>query len=127
MLSREQLAEQLEPFRRRSGLLDEFEVPLGLYLQAAPSREIIARMLRNLKEVFTTHMDWERLLAVQERLVILLPDTWSEYRDRGIAHAELGHSDAALSDLERYLDHAGDLVDVEVIADRVDVLRRLRG
>jgi regulator of sirC expression with transglutaminase-like and TPR domain len=126
-LSREQLSEQLEPFRRRNGLLDEFEVPLGLYLQAAPSREIIARMLRNLKEIFTTQMDWERLLAVQERLVILLPDSWPEYRDRGLAHAELGHSDEALSDLECYLDHAEDLVDVEAISDRVDFLRRLKG
>ena len=126
-LSREQLSEQLEPFRRRNGLLDESEVPLGLYLQAAPSREIIARMLRNLKEIFTTQMDWERLLAVQERLVILLPDSWSEYRDRGLAHAELGHSDEALSDLECYLNHADDLVDVEAITDRVDFLRRLRG
>ena len=125
-LSREQLSEQLEPFRRRNGLLDEFEVPLGLYLQAAPPREIIARMLRNLKEIFTTQMDWERLLAVQERLVILLPDSWSEYRDRGLAHAELGHSDEALADLEYYLGHSEDLVDVEAIIDRVDFLRRLK-
>lgn len=50
-LSREELAERLEPFRRRSGLVGEFEVPLGLYLQAATPREIIARMLRNLKEI----------------------------------------------------------------------------
>ncbi len=125
-LSREQLAEQLEPFRRRSGLLDEFEVPLGLYLQATPARDIIARMLRNLKEIFSTQMDWERLLAVQERLVILLPDSWPEYRDRGLAHAELGHCDEALSDLECYLSHAEDLVDVEAITDRVDFLRRLK-
>ena len=125
-LSREQLSEQLEPFRRRSGLLDEFEVPLGLYLQAALPREILVRMLRNLKEIFTMQMDWERLLAVQERLVILLPDSWPEYRDRGLAHAELGHSDDALSDLECYLDHAEDLVDVAAISDRVDFLRRLK-
>ena len=126
-LSREQLAERLEPFRWRNGLLDEFEVPLGLYLQPATSREIIARMLRNLKEIFTAQMDWERLLAVQERLVILLPDFWPEYRDRGLAHAELGHADEALSDLAYYLDHAEDLVDVEVITDRLDSLRRLQG
>jgi regulator of sirC expression with transglutaminase-like and TPR domain len=57
-LSREQLSERLEPFRRRSGLVDEFEVPLGLYLQAAPARDIIARMLRNLKEIYRTQEDW---------------------------------------------------------------------
>lgn len=126
-LSREQLAEQLEPFRQRSGLHDEFEVPLGLYLQPAPSREIIARMLRNLKEIFTMQRDWERLLAVQERLVILLPDSWPEYRDRGLAHADLGHSNEALADLEFYLAHAKAPVDSGAIASRVDVLRKLKG
>jgi regulator of sirC expression with transglutaminase-like and TPR domain len=123
-LSREQLSEQLEPYRRRSGLHDEFAVPLGLYLQAAPPREILARMLRNLKEIFSSQKDWERLLAVQERLVILLPDSWSEVRDRGLAHAELGHTRLAVADLESYLVHADNLIDVNAIAERVDMLRR---
>ena len=65
-LSREELAERLEPYRRRSGLVDEFEVPLGLYLQVSPPRDIIARMLRNLKEIHTTQEDWPRLIAVQD-------------------------------------------------------------
>jgi len=126
-LGREELAEKLDPFRRRSGLVDEFEVPLGLYLQAAPPREIIARMLRNLKEIYRTQEDWERMLAIQERLVVLLPDSWPEYRDRGLAHAELGHTAQAVADLECYLVHADKLVDVNAIADRVDELRRQNG
>jgi regulator of sirC expression with transglutaminase-like and TPR domain len=126
-LGREELAEKLDPFRRRSAMVDEFEVPLGLYLQAAPPREIIARMLRNLKEIYRTQEDWERMLAVQERLVVLLPDSWSEYRDRGLAHAELGHTAQAVADLECYLVHADKLVDVNAIADRVDELRRQNG
>jgi hypothetical protein len=40
-------------------------------------------MLRNLKEIYQTQRDWQRLLAVQERLVVLLPESWSEFRDRG--------------------------------------------
>ena len=126
-LSREELAERLDPFRRRSGLVDEFEVPLGLYLQTAPARDIIARMLRNLKEIYRTQEDWERMLAVQERLIVLLPESWPEYRDRGLAHAELGHTDLAVADLECYLVHSEDLVDVDAIADRVDELRRHSG
>ncbi|MDE2419167.1 MAG: tetratricopeptide repeat protein [Burkholderiales bacterium] len=126
-LSREELSERLDPFRRRSGLVDEFEVPLGLYLQAAAPRDIIARMLRNLKEIYRTQEDWERTLAVQERLIVLLPESWPEYRDRGLAHAELGHTDQAVADLECYLVHSDDLVDVDAIADRVDELRRQSG
>ena len=123
-LSREELAERLAPYRMRSGLLDEAEVPLGLYLQAAQSRDIIARMLRNLKEIYQTQEDWQRMLAVQERLIVLLPESWPEYRDRGLAHAELGHTEYALADLECYLVHADDVVDVDAISNRVDELRR---
>lgn len=124
-LSREELSERLDPFRRRSGLVDEFEVPLGLYLQTSPPRDIMARMLRNLKEIYRTQEDWGRMLAIQERLIVLLPESWPEYRDRGLAHAELGNTDQAVADLECYLVHAEDLVDVDAIANRVDELRGL--
>jgi len=126
-LSAETLAEMLEPYRRRTGLVDAFEAPLGLYLQPATPRDIIARMLRNLKEIYQTQSDWQRLLAIQERLVVLLPESWPEFRDRGLAHAELGHKAQAVSDLECYLVHAEDVVDVDAIAQRVDELRGQRG
>jgi regulator of sirC expression with transglutaminase-like and TPR domain len=125
-LSREELADRLEPYKRRSGLVEEFEVPLGLYLQAAPPRDIIARMLRNLKEIHSTQEDWVRLIAVQDRLLVLLPEAWSEFRDRGLAHAEQGNSQLAVSDLETYLIHAEEALDIDVIADRVTQLRRAR-
>lgn len=123
-LSREELSERLEPYRRRSGLVDEMEAPLGLYLQTAKPRDIIARMLRNLKEIHRTQEDWQRMLAVQERLIILLPESWPEYRDRGLAHAEVGNIEQALADLECYLVHADEVVDLDAIAERVDELRR---
>ena len=123
-LSREELTERLEPFQRRSGLIDESEVPLGLYLQVTPSRDIIARMLRNLKEIHTNQEDWARLIAVQDRLTVLLPKTWSEYRDRGLAHAEMGQLDRALADLDTYLANAKTEPDMAAIAGRVAELRR---
>jgi len=123
-LSREELSERLEPYRRRHGLLDEMDVPLGLYLQVAPSRDIIARMLRNLKEIHTTREDWQRVVAVQNRLLVLLPQAWEEYRDRGLAHAELGHAPLAVQDLEIYLSQAEDMNDLDAIAERVALLRR---
>ncbi len=125
-LSRDQLAERLEPYRRRSGLLDEFEVPLGLYLQATPPRDILARMLRNLKEIHRSQEDWPRMIAVQDRLLILLPQAWGEHRDRGLAHAELGNSARAVIDLETYLAHVEEGLDIDAIAARVADLRRAR-
>ena len=125
-LSREQLAERLEPFRRRSGLVDEFEVPLGLYLQATPPRDIVARMLRNLKEIHKTQRDWVRTISVLDRLIVLLPQAWAEYRDRGLAHAELGHAELAVADLEAYLVNVEEGLDIDAISARAAELRRAR-
>lgn len=125
-LSREELAERLEPYKRQSGLVDDYDVPLGLYLQAATPRDIIARMLRNLKEVHRSQQDWQRLVAVQDRLIVLLPQSWGERRDRGLAHAELGDAGQAVADLEAYLDNVEDGLDVDLIADRLGALRGTR-
>lgn len=123
-LSREDLSERLEPYRRRKGLVDEFEVPVGLYLQGSPERDILARMLRNLKEIHRSQQDWLRLIAVQDRLLILLPQAWEEYRDRGLAWAEMGDARLALMDLEVYLEHAETASDAESLRERLADLRR---
>lgn len=123
-LSREDLSERLEPYKRRNGLVDDFDVPVGLYLQAAGPREILARMLRNLKEVHRTQEDWLRLIAVQDRLLILLPDAWVEYRDRGLAWAEMGDNRLAVSDLEIYVTQTDDALDRDAIKQRLLELRR---
>ncbi len=123
-LSREELAERLEPYRGLGGLVDDQEVPLGLYLQAAKPREIITRMLHNLKEIHAAQEDWQRLIAVQDRLIVLLPQAWQEYRDRGLAHAEARHPGHALEDLETYLANAGATFDRPAIAARAAELRR---
>lgn len=129
-LSREELSERLEPYRDSAALVDEQEVPLGLYLQAASSRAILARMLYNLKEIHAAQEDWARLIAVQDRLILLLPDAWHEVRDRGLAHAEVGQLGHALEDLETYLANtsdgpqAGNYLDRAAISQRVAELRR---
>jgi regulator of sirC expression with transglutaminase-like and TPR domain len=123
-LSREELDDLLAPYKRTRGLQGEFDVPLGLFLQAAPPREIVARMLRNLKEIHRSGEEWERLVAVQDRLVALLPQAWEERRDRGLAHAELGRLHEAAADLTAYLDHAGDAQDQAAVGQRLaEVLR----
>jgi regulator of sirC expression with transglutaminase-like and TPR domain len=118
-LSRSDLEERLLPYRRSRGLTGEFEVPLGLFLQAASPRDVIARLLRNLKEIHRSAENWPRLLAVCERLVVLLPQAWDERRDRGLVHAELGQDEAAAQDLQAYLQHQADADDAPSLRDRL--------
>ncbi len=125
-LSREDLEERLQPYRRQRGLSGDFEVPLGLFLQAATPRDVIARLLRNLKEIHRTAEDWPRLLAVCERLVVLLPQDWDERRDRGLTLAEVGHDAAASADLAAYLEHMPNAEDAAALRHRLDNLRGAR-
>jgi regulator of sirC expression with transglutaminase-like and TPR domain len=122
-LSREELDERLTPYRRQQGLTGDFEVPLGLFLQSASAREVLARLLRNLKEIHRSAHDWARLLPVQQRLVILLPQAWEERRDRGLAYAELGQNLMAADDLDAYLEHRPDAEDAGMLRRRVEALR----
>jgi regulator of sirC expression with transglutaminase-like and TPR domain len=122
-LSRDDLDERLLPYRRQRGLTGDFEAPLGLFLQAAPARDVIARLLRNLKEIHRTAEDWARLLPVLDRLVVLLPDVWEERRDRGLACAELGHFLKAADDIGCYLDHCPQADDAQALKRRLGELR----
>lgn len=119
-LSREELLERLAA---HGGQAPQDGLPPSLQLAPASAREILARMLRNLKEIFRAADDWPRLLAVQERLVLVQPDAWPEWRDKGLAHAELGHRQQAAADLQLYLDNARGSLDTAAVADLVRALR----
>ena len=123
-LSREELAERLNPLYQRDARPDDMEPPLGLYLQPAAPRDIMGRMLSNLKHIYRQQEDWARLITVLDRLVVLYPRSWPEYRDRGLALAEKGEAQRAQADLEIYLASAEDAKDLEAVADRLADLRR---
>jgi regulator of sirC expression with transglutaminase-like and TPR domain len=75
-LSKEELSERLMPLHAESGLMRDGHVSdelLKHYLRAATPREIVARMLRNLEEVYSSHQDPEHLMLVKQRLMVLLP------------------------------------------------------
>ncbi|KAF1021406.1 MAG: hypothetical protein GAK30_01891 [Paracidovorax wautersii] len=124
-LSREELSERLQPFQRaKDAGGGEAELPLALFLRNAAPRDILMRMLGNLKEIHHAQNDWARQVAVLDRMVILQPEHWPSYRDRGLARAELGLHQQALADLERYLVNEPHADDSEAIALRLQSLRR---
>jgi regulator of sirC expression with transglutaminase-like and TPR domain len=126
-LSREDLEERLLPYRRQRGLVGDDEVPLALFLQQAEPRAVIARLLRNLKEIHRSARDWPRLVAVMHRLVILLPEDWPERRDRAFVLAELGRPDLGAEDLALYLAHCPQASDAPALRQRLRDWRRSPG
>jgi regulator of sirC expression with transglutaminase-like and TPR domain len=87
-----------------------------------PVRQVVSRMLMNLRGVYTMRGDYARLLVVFDRLIDLWPSSVDELRDRGFLFARLGAPDAALADLTRYLErspHAPDAADVRAWVERI--------
>lgn len=72
-------------------------------LQPAGTRDILVRMLRNLKAVYADREDWDKALRCCDRLVSLAPDDPAERRDRGLLYLKLGYGPGAREDLLHYL------------------------
>lgn len=76
------------------------------YLRPASPREIVVRLLTNLKFIYLAKNDLEQALVVCERLLILKPDTAVELRDRGLIYQEMECYVAAERDFTRFLELA---------------------
>ncbi len=88
---------------------------LRRHLTAACKKEILMRMLRNLKAIYAAAERHDKTLACIERLLILQPDEPREIRDRGLVLHKLDASTAARSDLLRYLQLAPRAAEAEQI------------
>jgi len=101
------------------------DLPLDQFLEPASNRQILARLLRNLKGVYREKDDPNRLLQVLNRMVIVAPDAASELRDRGYLYQRLECWRPALKDLGDYLERAPNAVDaVEVRARLMELSAR---
>ena len=118
-LSRDELLERLAPYLAAQGVSDGAEAALGGFLQPARGRDVIERMLRNLKEIHRSHCDWGRLERVQARLVVLLPRAWEEQRDHALVLAELGAHQLAARSLALYLQHRPQAQDAAALRRRL--------
>jgi len=97
VVSRDECAEWL---RTAAGADAPFDPRL---LEPTPAREIVARLLRNLKQIWLAAEDWSRALACAERILLLTPNAPLELRDRGLLFARLECFAAAEADLRRFL------------------------
>ena len=72
-------------------------------LEAATKRQILARMLNNLKNLYLSRGDHSRALAASDRIMLADPHLTSEWRDRGLILLQLHRDTEALKDFTRYL------------------------
>ncbi len=98
-------------------------LPLPQFLQAATPRQILARLLRNLKGIYLKSEEAQNALEVTQRMVMVAPHAAEEVRDRGLAYYKLDCFRAALADLQDYLERRPDAPDAEEIRGKAAALR----
>lgn len=72
-------------------------------LRTAETRQILSRMLRNLKNIYTGGADWMRALAALDRILLIEPRSHNEILERAGLYEKLECFQAALDDLQSFL------------------------
>ena len=111
-VSQEQMGDKL---RTMYGPQNPFIAQLPKLLAPVGKKDILLRMLRNLKQIYTQKEDFERALSVVERILLVAPDHPVEVRDRGAIHHRMGHQQLAVRDFQRYLQLAPKADDAKAV------------
>jgi regulator of sirC expression with transglutaminase-like and TPR domain len=94
------------------------------HLRAATAREILVRLLTNLKAIYARANLHRQTLAVIDRILLLTPLDAGEHRDRGIVLAQLERLPEAIDELEAYLQLASRASDAEQLREQLHALKR---
>ena len=94
------------------------------YLANLLPRQVIQRLLHNLKAGALQRGDEDRAARAIDFLLTLYPWDLDEIRDRGMLRERLGELRSALSDLEQYVRYRAGARDIQTVAETVRSLRR---
>jgi regulator of sirC expression with transglutaminase-like and TPR domain len=127
VLSEEDLVQRL---RDRFGEENAPSAPLAPLLQTAGKKEILLRVLRNLKAIYINNQNYQKALTTLDRILLIAPDRAEEVRERGQLYERLECFRPALTDFRRYMSlnpadpEAGDLhrriVELERMVSRLN-------
>ena len=94
------------------------------HLNPVTPREILARVLRNLKAIYWHREEFDRCITTIGALMAVLPDRPEEQRDRGVVHLKAGNHQQSADDFAAYIEAAPHADDIETVRN---ALSRLRG
>jgi regulator of sirC expression with transglutaminase-like and TPR domain len=100
------------------------EKQLDLFLAAVTARQILSRLLTNLKNCYVNLSDYARAREIVNLMLVLAPWAIEERRDRGLLSSYIGDVATAHADLSLYLDLAPNAPDAPRVRDH---LRAFRG
>jgi regulator of sirC expression with transglutaminase-like and TPR domain len=109
----------------RGGAAEVSDEAVRQMLVSASRKEILARILRNLKSLYLQRQDLERALSACARAILIEPAAAEEYRDRAEIYFELECFRAALADYQHYLQLRPNAADLSEVRGKVAELQRL--
>jgi regulator of sirC expression with transglutaminase-like and TPR domain len=92
-------------------------------LRPASAREILIRILSNLRAAYVRRSSWSDALLCSERILLLAPDAPEELWQRALLYEQLECYAAALADLARFLELYPDHREIATVRSRADQLR----
>src|SRR5438132_4353693 len=72
-------------------------------LEPSTKRQVLARILNNLKSLYLSRGDLPRALSASDRIMLTDPHLTSEWRDRGMIPFQMDQEAEALADFSRFL------------------------
>ena len=95
-------------------------------LRPSGRREILARVLRNLRSVRLAERDWPAALGIVDLLAVVEPVNPDHGRDRGVLLGRMGRFSEAIVLLSRYLDERPDESDADDVRQVIGIFRGRR-
>lgn len=95
-------------------------------LDAVTHRQIIARMLNNLKSIYLKGQTYDKGLAIVDMMMLVDPNDPEQYRDRGLLCLRLRKFEKATRDLEHYIKVAPDASDRADVEEHLKKLKRIQ-
>ncbi|MEO5509143.1 MAG: transglutaminase-like domain-containing protein [Longimicrobiales bacterium] len=92
------------------------------HLRTADRKDILVRLLSNLKGIYLNQRADVKAMAAIERILIIRPDAAEEMRDHALALTRLGRDAEAVPELQEYLrlaPNAEDRVRIELLLDHI--------
>ena len=124
----------IDPFEKGQILSDEdlserltqiFREPVSMhprFLQAVTNKEILARMLRNLRQIHFREGEHQKAVSAAERITWLAPQSAQDYRDLGYLYYQVNAYGKSLASFNTYLRLSEDPPDQEEISRNIRVL-----
>jgi regulator of sirC expression with transglutaminase-like and TPR domain len=95
------------------------------YLQAVTHREILGRMLNNLRQIYLTQQDGRKGLVVLDLLLAIPPGSPDLLRERALLRLNLDQYIGAAQDLGKYLKLAPEAADAQAVRETFDMVRQM--